>query len=166
MAKTLLLVRHAEAAEANANQRDAERELTPKGYRDAPRIGRYLFDKQVLPHVIWSSTAQRALATSELIAEQLKFDTLKIKTSVDIYQASVRSLLQLVNEQKEQHEQVLIVGHNPAITYLAEYLTGEEIGDMVPCGVVYVSFAVDEWGQISQDTGTLEAYLQPDHLTF
>lgn len=164
MVKNLFLVRHAEAAEANANQRDFERELTPKGYRDAPRVGRYLFEKQFQPNIIWSSNAQRAIATSELMAEQLKFDPHRIKTSEDIYHASVRSLLQLITEQKNSHDQVLVVGHNPAMTYLAEYLTGEEIGDMLPCSVVHITFDVEHWMEVSQDSGNLEAYLIPDNL--
>ncbi len=164
MVKNLFLVRHAEAAEANANQRDVERELTAKGYRDAPRVGRYLFEQQLQPSIIWSSNAQRAMATAELVAEQMKYDTLKIKTSEDIYHASVRSLLQLINEQKDAHDQVLIVGHNPAISYLAEYLTGEEIGDMMPCGVVHVTFEVEKWAEVSQDTGKMAYYLTPDKL--
>lgn len=165
MTKNLFLIRHAEAAEPNANQRDIERDLTPKGYRDAPRVGRYLFEKQVHPDLIMSSTAQRAMATTELLAEQLKFDVNKINYLEELYQASVRSLFNLLAEQKEKHNFIVIIGHNPVLTYLAEYLTGEEIGSVVPCGVVHIQLESETWATISKDTATLVSYLMPEHIT-
>lgn len=165
MIKNLFLVRHAEAAEPTANQRDIERELTPKGYRDAPRVGRYLFEQQWRPEVILSSSAQRAVATAELLAEQLKFDTNKIKYSEDIYQASVRSLLNVITEQKDSHDQIVIVGHNPVLTYLAEYLSGEEIGNMVACGVAHIQFEINNWAEVSKETATLVSYKTPENMT-
>lgn len=166
MVRNLFLVRHAEAAEANASQRDIERDLTPKGYRDAPRVGRYLFEQQCRPEVILSSAAQRAMATAELLAEQLKFDTGKIKYMEELYQASVRSILQLVGEQKENCQQIMIIGHNPVLTYLAEYLTGQEIGSIASCGVVNIKFILDNWSEISQDTAELLTYTTPEEMSF
>lgn len=163
MVKNLFLIRHAEAAEPSANQRDRERDLTPKGYRDAPRVGRFLFEKQYHPDAILSSTAQRSIATTELLAEQLKFDTSRIVYLEELYQASVRSLFNLLSEQK--HDQIILVGHNPVLTYLAEYLTGEEIGSIVPCGVVHIRLETDTWATISKDNATLVSYLMPEDMT-
>lgn len=164
MIKNLFLIRHAEAAESNANQRDKERDLTPKGYRDAPRVGRYLFEKQYHPDAILSSTAQRAVATTELLAEQLKFDVSKIIYLEELYQASVRSMFNLLAEQK--HDSIVIVGHNPVLSYLAEYLTGEEIGSMAPCGVAHIQFESDTWSAISKDNASLVSYLMPENMIF
>ncbi len=165
MVKNLFLIRHAESAEPSANQRDIERELTPKGYRDAPRVGRYLFEQQWLPDVILSSSAQRAVATAELLAEQLKFDTSKIKYSEDVYQASVRSLLNIIAEQKDMYNQIIVVGHNPVLTYLAEYLSGEEIGNMVACGVAHIQFEIESWAEVSKDNAKLISYKTPENMT-
>lgn len=165
MVKNLFLIRHAETAEANANQRDIERGLTPKGYIDASRVGRYLFEKQCHPDIILSSTAQRAMATTELLAEQLKFDANKIMYLEELYQASVRSLFNLLTEQKESHTQIVVVGHNPVLTYLAEYLTGEEIGSIVPCGVVKIQFDSHSWSTISKDLAKLVSYTMPEYMT-
>ncbi len=155
MVKNLFLVRHAESAEAVAGIKDIERELTAKGYRDAPRLGRYLFDQSIHPDAILSSTAQRARATAELMAEQLKFETYKIEFSDELYNASVRTLLRMINEANNDWKSIILVAHNPAISYLAEYLTSSDIGNISPAGLVSLSFEVDDWNEVSEGTGKL-----------
>jgi phosphohistidine phosphatase SixA len=51
--------------------------------------------------------------------------------------ASVRTFLQAVNQLKSEWEHVMMVGHNPIITYLGEYLSDEIVGDL-PTGAVIV----------------------------
>lgn len=164
MVRNLFLIRHAQAAKPSTGQRDIERDLTPKGYRDAPRAGRYMFEQQWQPDIILSSSAQRAMATAGLLAEQLRFDTNRIKYLEELYQASVRSLLHLVSEQKDAQKQIIIVGHNPALTYLAEYLTGQEIGNIVTCGIVNIKVDADSWAEISKDTAELASYIMPENI--
>lgn len=162
--KTLFLVRHAEATEAGARQKDIDRPLTPTGYQDAPRIGRYLYLQECQPNLIISSDAIRAQTTAMLLAEQLKYERYKIQYTEDIYKASVRSLLALINGQKDVHAQVMFVGHNPVISYLTEYLTKEEIGSIHPCGVVRLSCDAESWLEFSEGNVQLEDYIFPEKL--
>jgi len=164
MVKNLILIRHAEATEGSAGLKDIERQLTAKGYSDAPRIGRHLFDNQVVPDLILSSTAQRARATADLLAEQLRYALNQIKYLEELYNASVRSLLAAVSQTHDSLQTVLLVGHNPAISYLSEYLSGEEIGNMVPASYVHLSFELDAWQEVSQDTGRLILYQPPESI--
>ncbi len=163
--KNLFLVRHAEATELGSGQKDTDRALTPTGYQDAPRIGRYLFLKECQPDVILSSDAIRAQTTAMLLAEQFKYERHKIQYTEDIYKASVRSLLSIINNQKDTYSQVLIVGHNPVLTYLAEYLTKKEIGSISPCGVVHLTCDADSWMEFSEGNAKLEDYMFPEKLS-
>lgn len=166
MVKKLFLGRHAESAEAVAGIKDIERDLTAKGYRDAPRVGKYLFEQNLLPDAVISSTAQRAKATAELMAEQLKYELHKIDFSEDLYNASVRTLLRIINEAQNTWSNLILVAHNPAISYLAEYLSRENIGSIVPGGMVILSFEIDSWEEVSEANGTLDLYVQPDQIIF
>lgn len=162
--KNLFLVRHAEATESGAGQKDVDRAVTPTGYQDAPRIGRYLYLKECQPDVIISSDAVRAQTTAILLAEQLKYERHKIQYTEEIYKASVRSLLSLINDQKNSYTQVLIVGHNPVLTYLAEYLTKEDIGPIAPCGVVHLMCDAESWTELSEGNVQLIDYMFPEKL--
>ena len=99
-----------------------------------------------------------------LLAEQFKYERHKILYDEDIYKASVRSLLSIINNQKDTYSQVLIVGHNPVLTYLAEYLTKKEIGSIAPCGVVHLTCEADSWMEFSEGNAKLEDYIYPEKL--
>ena len=162
MTKELLLVRHAAADEAERGKKDSERELNAKGYQDATRLGHYLNGRQQVVDLMLVSTAQRARSTAEILAEQMHYSG-RIDYSDELYQASVRSVLSLVNQQPEVVNRLMIVGHNPTLTYLAEYLTGEPVSSLAPGGLFLLQIPVP-WAEVSQQTATLGTYLDPDQL--
>jgi len=164
MVKKLILVRHAQATSPNNSIKDIERELTAQGYRDAPRIGRALYEEQQLPDIILSSTARRAQNTAELIAEQLKFERHRIILNDNLYNASVRTLLTEINSVSPETNCLMLIGHNPAISYLAEYLSGQEIGTMEAGGVVLLSLDISTWQEASQGNAVFLKYQTPHNL--
>ncbi|UII24936.1 histidine phosphatase family protein [Fulvivirga maritima] len=166
MSKTLFLIRHAKAMDRQNNQSDSERELDSVGLQNATRMGMNMEHQNVRPDIIISSPALRAHTTASLIAEQIKYDTSKIHHNPEIYEASTRTLLQVINQFKNEWSNVILVGHNPSISYLAEYITKDEIGNMTTCGVVRIEFDFDDWSLVSEDTGELISYQYPDLLNF
>lgn len=162
MTKKLFLVRHATATEAERGKKDSERELNPKGYQDATRLAHYLREQQQTIDLMLVSTAQRARSTAEILTEQMHHGG-RINYSDELYQASVRSVLALINQQIETISNLMIVGHNPTLAYLAEYLTGEPVSNMTPGGLFLLQISVP-WAEVSQQTATLDHYLDPDQL--
>ncbi len=166
MSKNLYLLRHARALEKASDQKDFDRELDPTGMQNATRMGINLAEQELDLDIIISSPAVRALSTATHVAEQIHYDPDRIHTNENIYEASVRTLLQTINHFKEDWENVLLVGHNPSISYLAEYLTNYEIGNMAPCGFVQITLKVKKWEEVSEATGTFGKYEYPDLLNF
>jgi phosphohistidine phosphatase len=166
MVRTLLLVRHAEAARADAGTKDIQRPLTAKGFREASRAGRFLAEKEALPDAVLCSSADRAVSTAERICEQLKFSLEAISQQEEIYNASVRNLLEVIHALPARLGQVLLVGHNPALTYLAEYLSGDEIGHMEPGAIVKLEIEGESWEIAGQRTAHLQYHLSPEQITF
>ncbi|MTI40684.1 SixA phosphatase family protein [Fulvivirga lutimaris] len=166
MIKNLYLLRHARSSEKASGQQDIERTLNSTGLQNATRMGINFTQKNYQFDIILCSPAIRALATASLIAEQIKYDTGRIHQNDEIYEASIRTLLRVVNQLKEEWNSVLIVGHNPSVTYLSEYLTKAEIGDMTTCGVTHIQFENLKWEEVSEATGNLVSYEHPDQLNF
>ena len=164
MVKHLILVRHAEAATAPPGQKDKYRPLTAQGYQDAARVGSYGHKQHWSLDTILSSTALRAQTTAELIAEQLHFDLSRIIFREELYEASVRAMLQEINQQPDHCEQLMLVGHNPTISYLVEYLTGQDTLSMTPAGMVGLTFDIEHWAMVSKQTATLVYALCPADL--
>jgi phosphohistidine phosphatase len=159
--KTLILVRHAEASEGMS---DKNRSLTSGGMIDAARMGKHLAPKLAGVQSLIASPAERTVMTSQVLAEQIGFDFDKLQTIDELYEGSPRHYLAVVNGLSESMTTVMIVGHNPTITYLAEYLSHEELGNIPTCGIVGITFEGITWGQVSGRLGKLAFYDSPDKM--
>ena len=161
MAKNLYLVRHAKAQQQSIDNTDFSRELADRGLRDASLVGSYFKEQGYTVDMIISSPAARALATAELMAQQMDYKLESIHTNEELYMASVRTFLQVVNKLKDNWDGVMITSHDPAVTYLGEYLSNAEVGHMPTGSVMAVSFDTDSWAEISENSGTLVAFITP-----
>lgn len=161
MTKTLLLIRHAKSDWSVSGQKDFDRALNARGIMDAPRMGSKLHELGIKPDLVISSPARRTTSTAEYICEQIQYPIEKIDFQEDIYEASVRTLLKVVNGLHDKENIVILIGHNPGFSYLAEYLTGTVIGDVPTCGIVELEFNFDSWKLVSQNTATLKRYVYP-----
>ena len=63
-----------------------------------------------------------------------------------------------------RHKHVMCISHNPVVSYVAEYLTKEEIGDMAPGSLVTIKFNIDSWKEVGEGNGELENYIYPEML--
>lgn len=164
MPRFLYLMRHAQSAEKQPGQADKDRELTPQGMRDAQQAGRYLIQEKINLDLVISSTAVRARQTTENISRVFDLNVDQIQFEEVLYAASVPALLGLITQMDEQYTHVLYVGHNPIISYLAEYLTKAAIGDMPPAAIAMIKFDATHWEEVNQGSGELIALVTPENI--
>ncbi|HEY3403714.1 MAG TPA: histidine phosphatase family protein [Ohtaekwangia sp.] len=164
MIRYLYLLRHAQSADKQMGQQDITRELTPVGVKEALVIGTYLFKQNTSLNCILTSVAERAKVTAGLIGDTLKFDPDKIITHEELYDASTRTFFQFITQLEDHYQHVMCVAHNPAISYLAEYLTRAEVGDMTPAGLAIIKFDLKSWKDVNQGSGELIQYITPAML--
>lgn len=162
MTKHLFLVRHAQAETSSPMSKDFDRMLTPTGMAEAMKMGERLVQMEVRPSLIVTSPALRCADTAGLLAERLGYDTNAVREEPDLFEASVRNLLSVINGLEEKHERVMLVGHNPAATYLAEFLTREEIGSLPTGAVVYMTFEGQQWAEVTGQSAKLVWFEYPD----
>jgi phosphohistidine phosphatase len=158
MEKNLLLIRHATAEDVTNSSmvRDFDRELTSRGIMESARMGKHLKDNGIAIDDIYSSPALRALTTANLVAEQLKIDTDEVKTAAGLYGSGPRGYLALLNDLDEKLNTVIIVGHNPDITFFADYLSSQDCGgSMEKATAIHLKFESLKWEEISQKSGFL-----------
>jgi phosphohistidine phosphatase len=163
MPKFLYLMRHAQSEEKQSQQHDKDRELTPLGVKEALRISALLNQRNIRPDMLYTSTATRSAATAQLISDAIRLDIEKVLKEDELYNASVRTFLEFLNNIEDQHSHILCIGHNPVVSYLAEYLTKAEIGDMPPAGIVFIKFN-STWRELGEGTAILSEYTTPQQL--
>ncbi|MGC3948800.1 MAG: histidine phosphatase family protein [Chryseolinea sp.] len=164
MPRYLYLLRHAESAEKHFGQQDKERELTQRGVREATLIGAHLYKENISFSAIFSSSAVRARNTAGIVADAMKIDSDSIQIEDGLYDASTRTFFDFITQIENDLVHVLCVGHNPVISYLAESLTKEVIGDMPPGAIVTIKFSSDQWKTIQPGSGEMENYIRPEML--
>lgn len=153
--RTLYIVRHAKSSWADPGQRDSDRPLNERGLRNAAFMAD-LFQKRGDPvDLIVSSPAVRARTTAEQFAKALSIGSDKFIMNASIYDASVSSLMQLVQALPESAERIMLFGHNPGLSDLAYYLCDEDPIAMSTCTVLRIDLFPDQWEAVSKGTGNL-----------
>jgi len=153
--KNLYLIRHAKSSWDHPQLPDFDRPLNERGGKNAPEIGNRLKARRIFPDFVVSSPAVRARETILRIANEIDFPSGRIVFMEEIYGAGTDTLLEVINEFPDEAEISFLVGHNPGITDLAEYLTGASIGNIPTCGITSIEFNVDCWAHIGREQGTL-----------
>lgn len=165
--KTLYIVRHAKTEQLDfmSDKPDFERALKPRGHSDTKLIADELIKRSLKPNVIVSSTATRAMQTSELFAKQFNIDKNKIITEQFIYDGYTTSdFIQYINRFESKYDSIMVVGHNPEIAMMAINLCNSDYYDFPTTATVVINFDVDNWKDINARAGKLELFLTPKHL--
>lgn len=165
MSITLYIVRHAKAEDRAIFMADHDRQLTSDGVMTAARIGRYLQQKAIMPGIIISSTAPRAKDTAKVIAEQIGYDTMQIQLNEKLFDGGPKAYLAAINALPDTMQTAMIVGHNPDVSYLTEFLTHQSIGSMSKGAVVAVTFDGLTWAGVSGRTGNIAFQIAPKQLS-
>jgi len=146
--KHLILIRHAESSEKVTGMSDEQRELTLNGMHQAALAGAFLRDK-IQTDIVLSSTATRARVSAQIIVEQMGLNSDDIIEERELYQASVGTLFNFIRNA-DDHQNIAIVGHNPTISYFAEFITDSSVDEMKPASVLILKVDVASWKDLAK----------------
>ncbi|MFW0718486.1 SixA phosphatase family protein [Pedobacter sp. N23S346] len=159
MAKQLLLVRHGKSDWGNLDLKDFDRPLNKRGKENAPEMAERLINKGFKFDLIVSSPAKRAKTTAKYFAEAYKTDQIQFEEA--IYEASSKTLLHIINGFKDEVDNVVMFGHNPGFTDLANELSDADLYNIPTAGMVLISFPFDSWAMVSKGTGEMVFFDYP-----
>lgn len=159
--KTLCLLRHAKAGWNSGILNDFDRPLDEVGKAEASVMARRLRDQSFAPELIVTSPAKRARSTAKIFAYILEYPADRIIHRLEIYDQALDGLLAIIQALDDHCSRAMLVGHNPYLSHLAEWLSGEKIGNVPPCGLAAFTFPVDSWQEIRCAGGRLLFYDHP-----
>ncbi len=161
--KTLLILRHADSSWNDPRFNDHERPLNERGRSDAPRVGSFLVERELIPDRIVSSTARRAVQTAKLVADAFR-SRVEVEQSGSLYLAPPEGYAKVVAQGGGSADRLMLVGHNPGVSALATYLTGESVR-MPTAGLAVVESPVDDWADLRLTTrGRLRGFWHPTEI--
>jgi phosphohistidine phosphatase len=143
--KTVYLIRHAKSSWDDEDLDDFDRPLNDRGLKDAPRMGKRLQDRVVVPDIIYASPALRALTTAQIIAEIIGYPVKAIQTDRRMYNADEDVLLEILQSVLDKNNCIFMVSHNPGITAFANALFNQSIENIPTTGIVAGELNINSW---------------------
>lgn len=168
MKRKLLILRHGKS-DWSTLKPDHERPLTDRGRVGAQRIAAWMQDRGLVPDLVVSSPAERALGTAQAACQVLGLKEKKIRLDERIYMGSVEDLLETLADCPAEAEKVMLVGHNPGLEGLVAYLAAGALpesddGKLLPTATLAVLKIPKDWASLRQGGAELLSITRPDQV--
>ena len=148
--KTLILQRHAKAE--SIGNTDWERKLSMQGKEEAASVAALLVERKYPVDMIYSSPAKRAIKTAKIFAKIADKSISLIETVPVLYHGNCEDILSWLRNIDPRFNCLLLVGHNPILSELAELFSPCPIGVLKPADAVILQFDVSDWLALSPAT--------------
>lgn len=147
--KNLILIRHGKSS-WEAPVKDIDRPLEHRGITDAHLVAENC--KQYIPstYLIWSSIARRTQETALIFAQNLLYPIESIVFKEELYTFDVNQLEKVIKSCSNDFENVILFGHNDAITNFVDKFGDAFIGHVPTSGFVWLQFDTDSWAKINK----------------
>lgn len=168
MTRELLLLRHGKS-DWSTGADDFNRPIKDRGKRGAQRQGVWLAQHGLEPDYAITSPAERALVTAQKTLKAMGGHDGDLHKDSRIYDASLRDLLSVLANVPTNARRVLLVGHNPGLEQLLEYLLGSAVpeaddGKLMPTATLTRLQLPDDWSNLQQGSATLLSLIRPASL--
>ncbi len=160
--KTLHLIRHSYASEGAPGTPDIERPLSQQGEATCQFMAAKIASSGYRFNAIFVSPARRAQATIEIISDHSGTLSLNWETDSGLYTFDWHALLEWLVRQDDSLDELVIVGHNPAISRLVVFLTGEDVAQVPPCSWLTMGVDISHWADLYRECGVLVGRVYPD----
>lgn len=139
--KRLTLMRHGNAKWQDPEVADFERPLNRRGSAEVEAMARRLAELKLIPTLIVTSPAQRTRQTADILARELRITARHMRTDESLYLAGADDMLKVIHATGPRVPHLMMVGHNPGISRLAELLgekyRGEELATAAICSMTF-----------------------------
>ncbi len=124
-------------------------------------MGKVLKKLKVAPDLVISSPANRAAMTARVIAAAINYPLEKIRYTETIYEFGENALVDVVKQIDDAANKVMVVGHNPALTAMANTIADQPVSNIPTSGVFCVDLDISSWANISAHCGKLKFFEFP-----
>jgi phosphohistidine phosphatase len=139
-------MRHGDAQWKDPEVADFARPLNRRGNNESEAMGRRLAELTLVPELIIASPARRAQQTGEIVARELALLPRSIRFEEVLYLAGAQEILRLARTIGPRVPHLMIIGHNPGISELANLLApNADVGGLATAAFCTLTFDTDQW---------------------
>ncbi len=148
--KDLYIIRHGKAVSDYFEISDIDRPLKERGIVDSVKMANRLLSKDILPEKVISSSAVRAFHSASVFCRAFDISVENIQIEDKFYLSGPSTLLDIIVKTENSIGSLMIFGHNPGFTDLANYFLNNSINNMPTTGIVGIRFNTKSWSEISK----------------
>lgn len=146
--KRLTLMRHANAQWKDPQISDFDRPLNRRGLSEAEAMSRRFIELKLIPTIVLTSSARRALQTAEIVARELGVPPRNMRTDESLYLAPAADILRLIQTTGPRIPHLVIIGHNPGITDVINLLAPSSHVDLATAAMCSLTFDARTWAEV------------------
>ena len=145
--KNLIVIRHAKSS-WDAPLKDIDRPLDNRGIKDAHLIALRAVNHLPKTFLMFSSTAKRASETAIIFAQNFLYPIQNIVFKEELYTFDENNLERIVKSLNNKYDNVILFGHNEAITNFVNKFGDVFIDNVSTSGLVFLQFNTEDWQNI------------------
>ncbi len=149
--KTVYIVRHAKSSWEYGGIQDIDRPLKKRGINDAYLVSKKLAKEIIRPDTFMSSSANRALHTAMIFAENFKYPLANLLIKKSLYSFSDGYLVKSILALDDAFDSAMIFSHDHGISTFVNKFGNKPIDHIPTCGVVGIQFDTKNWKLINKD---------------
>ena len=162
--KHLHITRHGKSSWDYEDISDIDRPLNNRGINNSYMMAKRLLDKEVIPDLLISSPATRALSTAVIFMRVMNLPSGILQINEDIYMGYIDELAEIISSLDNKYSNVMLFGHNPAFTTLANRFLTVSVDNIPTAGIVSMSFEINSWKDIDEAVPELEIFDYPKRV--
>ena len=159
--KSITFIRHAKSSWEHQLP-DHKRPLNKRGLFAAEFMASLDIVKSIHPDAIFCSSAKRTRETCHFFFKNTVSPEIEVHYSDQLYDFSGEGLETFINAIDSRLSNVVIFGHNHALTAVVNRVGDQVIQNIPTCGVVKINFKTNHWNQCLK--GIVEFKLFPKNL--
>jgi phosphohistidine phosphatase len=156
--KQLLLLRHAQAESASSGLKDFERPLSERGRSEVIEAAACITRSGVTIDAALVSPARRTQETLDIIDSALHLTQILYEPA--LYLGEPQVLLRILQRCRAELRTVLLVGHNPGISELAQQLTADAHTVLRTAGLCSITLPQDSWRELAMASASAFSLLR------
>ncbi|MBD3754694.1 MAG: histidine phosphatase family protein [Gammaproteobacteria bacterium] len=161
--RELLILRHAKSDWKDPTLADIDRPLAGRGKKNAAKVGKWLEQQNLIPDLILCSPAKRAQQTLKRVCIECGAQT---QTVDALYMANLDTLLKVLADAPDV-DRLMIIGHNPGLERLFNYLNcqmDESTVTLFPTAALAQFILPADWHNLSCGAGKLSQFMRPKEI--
>lgn len=159
--KKLHLIRHAKSSWSDGSLADIERPLNKRGLKSCEVMAEQIVKAGCAFEHVFCSPALRAQSTIENLCAQLTTKEISWQIDQALYTFEVRDLLAWCQGLDDSLTEVVVVGHNSALTDLINMVGDQPLENLPTCGYVQLALGDRTWKDLSAGSTELLSFLKP-----